>query len=88
MVYFHSNLLKEIEYPMEATRLNNTQWEQIMKPLLPIALQKTGIKRTFTIVMVYTSKRYQGLGVKHPWYNQQLKHLQILIREKANKTPI
>ena len=37
--------------------------------------------------MVYTSKKYQGLGVKHPWYNQQLKYLQIVDGETANKTP-
>ena len=37
--------------------------------------------------MVYTSRQYHGLGLKHPWYNQQLKHLYTLIGEIANKTP-
>ena len=25
--------------------------------------------------------------MKHPWYNQQLKHLQNVIEETSNKTP-
>ena len=36
--------------------------------------------------MVYTAKQYHGLGIFHPWYNQQLKHLQTLIGELANST--
>ena len=32
-------------------------------------------------------KKYHGLGIKHLWYNQQLKHLQNLIGETSNKTP-
>ena len=58
-----------------------------LKHLLSIALQKTGIVRTFPRVMVYTSKKYQGLGVKNYWYNQQLKHLHMLIMETSNKKP-
>ena len=38
--------------------------------------------------MVYTAKQYHGLGNLHPWYHQQLKHLQTLIGEIANNTPI
>ena len=32
-------------------------------------------------------QKYHGLGLKHPWYNQQLKYLQTLMGETANKTP-
>ena len=35
-----------------------------MKPLLPIALQKAVTVRTFPRVMVYTSKKHHGLGLK------------------------
>ena len=71
---------------MEATRLNDAQWETVMKPLLPIALQKAGIVKIFPRVMAYTSKKYHGLGLKNPWCNQQLTHLQIVMEETANKT--
>ena len=37
--------------------------------------------------MVYTAKQYHGLGILHPWCNQQPKHLQALIGVLANSTP-
>ena len=72
---------------MKATRLNKAQWTQMVKPLLSIALQKVGIIEKLPRVMVYTSRQYYGLGLNHPWCNQQLKHLYTLIGETANKTP-
>ena len=38
--------------------------------------------------MIYSSIKYHGLGVLHPWYHQQIKHLQTLIEETTNNTPI
>ena len=57
----------------------------MLKSLLSIALQKAGISEKFPRVMVYTSRQYHGLGLKHPWYHQQLKHIYTLIRETTNK---
>ena len=37
--------------------------------------------------MVYTAKKYHGLGILHPWYTQQLKKLLTLIGEIANNIP-
>ena len=79
--------MKTIEYPMEATRLTKAQWTDVMQPLLSIALQKAEISEKFPRVMVYTSRQYHGLGLKHPWYHQRLKHIYTLIGETANKTP-
>ena len=79
--------LKTIEYPIEATRLSKAQWTNVMKPLLSVALQKAGISEKSPRVMVYTSRQYHGLGLKHPWCHQQLKHIYTLIGETANKTP-
>ena len=38
--------------------------------------------------MIYSSIKYHGLGVLHPWHHQQIKHLQTLIEETTNNTPI
>ena len=58
-----------------------------MVPIVPIALQKSGIIKILTRIMVYSSRQYHGIGLLYPWYNQQLKHLQIVIGETVNKTP-
>ena len=72
---------------MEATRLTKPQWETIMTPLLSISLQMSDISQQFPRVMVYTANQYRVLGILHPWYNQQLKHLQALMGEIAKHAP-
>lgn len=56
-----------------------------MASIAPIELYKLDITNVSPKGMVYTSTNYHGLGILHPWYLQQLKHLQILIGESANK---
>ena len=77
---FTAAFMKTLEYPMEAVCLTREQWEEVMTPLLPIVLQKSGIARVFPRTMIYSSTKYHGLGVMHPWYHQQIKHLQALIQ--------
>jgi hypothetical protein len=71
---------------MEASCLTLEQWDLVMKPLLGIVLQKCGITSTFPRDLVFTSLHYQGLGVRHPFYQQQIKHLSVLLGEKANRS--
>ena len=84
---FTAAFMKTLEYPMEAICLTREQWEKVMSPLLSIVLQKSGITQVFPRTMIYSSTKYHGLGVLHPWYHQQIKHLQTLIGETANNTP-
>ena len=56
-------------------------------PIVPIALQKSGIIKILTRIMVYSSRQYHGLGLLYPWYNQQLKHLQIVVGKTTNRKP-
>ena len=79
--------LKIIEYSMEATQLKKPQTEKVIALLFSIYFQNSGISQKFPRVMVYTAKQYHGLGILHPWYHQQLKHLQTLIGEITNKIP-
>jgi hypothetical protein len=81
---FHTSFMKSLEYPMEAACLTLDQWETIMKPLLGIILQRCGIASTFLRDLVFTSLQYQGLGVRHPYYQQELNHLSVLLAETAN----
>ena len=84
---FTAAFMKTLKYPMDAICLTRDQWDQVMSPLLSIVLQKSGITQVFSRTMVYSSTKYHGLGVLHPWYHQQIKHLQTLTGETANNTP-
>jgi hypothetical protein len=77
---------KSLGYPLTATYMTKKDWKLIMKPLEGILLQKCGIASSFPRVVLYTSKRLQGLGAKHFWYLQELFHLETLCTETQNSS--
>jgi hypothetical protein len=66
--------------------MTKKQWDYIMGPILMASLPHMGYVETFPRNIVYTSKDYCGLGITHPWYNQELTHLETCLREGTAKT--
>jgi hypothetical protein len=81
---FFTSFMKSLEYPMEAACLTEAQWDLVMKPLVGTVLQRCGIASTFPRALLFTSLQYQGLGARHPYYQQEIKHLSVLLTETAN----
>ena len=69
---------KTLEYPMEAINLSLEQWDSILKEFVGHLLNKTGIVSSMSRDMVFSSKKYNGLGIKHPYYLQHIKHMAVL----------
>jgi ribonuclease HI len=77
---FTTRIMKTLEYPMAATTLTFHEWDQlIMSPLLKAVLPKAGMNQHFPRVVLYGPTAYQGMGVMHPWFHQELTHLQICL---------
>ena len=68
-----------LEYPMEAIDLTLGEWDSIVKIFIGTLLSKSGIVRTFPRTAVFSSERYQGLGLEHPYYTQKIKHINVLM---------
>ncbi len=77
----HASFMKTLEYPMEVCCLNKKQWDHIMAPLLLANLPRSGIVRSFPRQVVYGPKKYHGLGLRHPWVVQTIRHFQVLWTE-------
>jgi hypothetical protein len=77
---FTTRIMKTLEYPMAATTLTFHEWDQLtMSPLLKAVLPKAGMNQHFPRVVLYGPTAYQGMGVMHPWFHQELTHLQICL---------
>jgi hypothetical protein len=57
-----------------------------MAPIIQATLPRMGYVRNLPRDVVYTSEDLCGLGVYHPWYNQHLSQMQILLQETALPT--
>jgi hypothetical protein len=72
---------------MEATYISEKDWDLIMKPMVSIVLQRSKFSSTFPRAVFYSSGKFQGLGVMHPWHRQELSHLITLCKETMHGTP-
>ena len=76
---YTASFSKILEYPMEAIDLTRKEWDGIIKIFLGTLLSKAGIARTFPRLGVFSSGRFQGLGLEHPYYTQKIKHINVLM---------
>jgi hypothetical protein len=77
----NSTIMKTLEYPMDAINLSKQQWDYIMKPLLKSTLPKAGIVRSFPRDILYSPSNFTGMGLMHPFYKQNLRHLELVLGE-------
>ena len=88
MVYLHCRIHENIEIPkgghIPHSRTVGRGDVSITTDSLAKIGHCTGVSANNNI---YSSTKYHGLGVMHPWYHQRIKHLQALMEETANNTP-
>ena len=82
----HRTILKTLEYPMVATTMDKPQWDYIITPILKSVIPRMGYVRSFPHKVVYSPVDLCGLGVLHPWHNQHLSQMKVLLQETALPT--
>ena len=81
-----TTIMKTLEYPMRAICLSKQAWDDIMSPLLKTCLPAAGFASSFPRTLVYGPIEHMGLGLLHPWYHQELQHLEVFWEEISQKT--
>jgi hypothetical protein len=74
--------MKTFEYPMLATTLTEKDWDSIMSPVLKVVLPKVWHLPEHQARSGLCSRIPPGLGLMHPWFKQQLMHLEVF-QEKS-----
>jgi Reverse transcriptase (RNA-dependent DNA polymerase) len=62
-----SVVMKTIEFPLLATTFSKKQLDQVMQPILKVGLPKAGICRNMGRDAIYSSKKFLGFGINHPY---------------------
>lgn len=79
-------IMKSLEYPLLATTLTEQELEQVMSTLLKVGLSKSGICRTISRKIVYSSKKYFGFDIRHLYVTQGITKLKLLIQPQDHLT--
>jgi hypothetical protein len=77
----NATILKTMEYPMATTTMTETEWNYIFAPILLASLPKAGLDRSFPRDILFGPSSLQGFGIMHPWYNQELTHLLVCLKQ-------
>ncbi len=80
IAYSHT-IQKTMHYPMPGTTIELKDWDEIYWIVNKATLPKAGYVRTFPHAVLYGPKKYQGTGTPHPYYTQELTHLQDFVGE-------
>ena len=76
---YTAGFAKTLEYPMEAIDLSKEEWDSIVKIFLGTLLNKAGIVSTMSRDLVFSSKNFSGLDIKHPYFLQQITHIEAIM---------
>jgi hypothetical protein len=54
------------------------EWTTVLVPVLKTCLLRASMASTFPQIILFGPTKYQGRGLEHPWYNQELQKIQVL----------
>ena len=86
MVRYQYNHHEDARIPNDGNYNSEAEWETIMVPLLQTGLPCAGISSKFPRDVLYGPSTFQGFGVIHPWYHQQLTYLIVLMEHTQQNT--
>ena len=81
-----TTIFKTIEYPLPSTTLSLKQCDEIVRPILKIGLPRSGICRNISRQVAFSSIKYKGLGLHHPYMTQGIQKLLVLLDEPKGLT--
>ena len=77
---FDTMWFPSLSYGLGTTNLSHNQLNQIQKPVVNHILPAMGYNRHFPRAIVYGSRRFAGLSLKHLYSDQGIKHVLQLIK--------
>ena len=77
---YESIWFPSLSYGLETTNLSFTELNNLQKPIINHLLPILGYNRHFPRAVVYGSKHFGGLGLKHLYITQGVKHITSFIK--------
>ena len=68
---------------MIVTNFDSKKWNEIVAPALECSLNKSAMTRKFPRGFLYWPDLYEGLNIRHPYYNQGITKLMACVQECA-----
>ena len=83
---FEACLVPKLRYAMPVTTISYQDWSAILAPALIPSLQKFGISKSAPRAALFGPKSLQGFGLRHPYFQQQVCHIETLLQQVLSGT--
>ena len=82
-----ATIMKTLEYPLVATTFTQQQVNEIMKPILKVALNKCGLQKKLPRKLLYGTLKTRGIHLKNIFLLQLILHSQSILKHAHKDTP-
>ena len=74
-----TTIMRTIEYPLAATIMSKKEIHFAMAPALNVGLSKSGICQKISRKIIFSTNKFQGLGLKDPYVTQGVRKIELLL---------
>ena len=78
---FNTSFMPTLSYRMIVTQFIEQQWNKAICPAIRATCKTVGIAKNFPHVILYGLLEYQGIGVKNPYFLQEIIHIITFLNE-------
>ena len=82
---FTNSFFPSMMYPIVATHFTETEWLDIIRPIVRATLSSAETTKKFQGAF-FGPENFQGLDVYHPYFLQEIIHIQILFQESSRNS--
>ena len=72
-----------LSYRMIATQFIEQEWNKAISPAIRVTCNAAGMAKNFSRAVLFGPQKYQGIGVKTPFFLQEIIHITVFLNEAA-----
>ena len=80
---FNTTFIPTLSYIMSATQFTKQQWNKAVRPAIRMIFNAAGMAKNIAHAILYEPLKYQGIGVKNPYFLQGIIHIIAFLNEAA-----
>lgn len=80
---FKTSFMPTLSYRMIATQFTEREWNKAIRPAIRVTCNAAGMAKNFSRAVLFGQQKYQGIGVKNPFFLQEIIHITAFLNETA-----
>ena len=80
---FNTSFMPTLSYRMISIQFTEQEWNKAIHPAIHVICNAAGMAKNFPPAVLFGPQEYQGIGVKNPYFLQEIIHIISFLNESA-----